>query len=359
MFKTLAKPELPLNKTTEVSPRDQAFVGNLMRLGLLTMGQVSDYFSQNKAHLPDLASAMVRAGYLTDYQLGRIAAGSTHGLILGNYKVLNRLGSGAAGVVFRAEHMSLKRQAAVKVMPLDEEDEEDLGSRIKLERFYAEMRVLATIHHPHIVMAYDGGQVPSPSPETAALLYLAMELVDGCDLEQYVMIHGPAPIAKASAWIRQAALGLKEAHDHQLIHRDIKPSNLLLDKQEQIKIADFGLVRQPGSQLTVRGSLLGTAEFMAPEQSIDASNVGAAADIYSLGATFYWLLTGKSPGPETTDLFHFLQALRYESPKPARCFRPEVPADLETLLEQMLQRDPRNRPESALAVSQRLVPFCD
>src|SRR5581483_9315726 len=121
-----------------------------------------------------------------------------HGLVLGNYRVLERLGSGGMGVVFLGEHMLLKRQVAIKVLPVDNE-----MPAVLLERFYAEMRVLADLHHPNIVMAFDAGKIPATHPGTAVLHYLVMELVNGGDLEQYVIDHGPLPITQACDWVRQ------------------------------------------------------------------------------------------------------------------------------------------------------------
>src|SRR5262249_30736474 len=149
--------------------------------------------------------------------------GTTHGLVLGSHRILSRLGNGAMGVVFLAEHLLLRRRAAVKVLPVDKDCPAPL-----FERFYAEMRVLADLRHPNIVMAYDAGQLPAGGPGQPGLLYLVMELVSGGDLEQYVFEHGRLDVPQACEWIRQAACGLQEAHDHHLVHRDLKPSNMLL-----------------------------------------------------------------------------------------------------------------------------------
>src|SRR5262249_43489908 len=145
---------------------------------------------------------------------------------------------------------------------------------------YGEMRIQGDLHHPNIATAYDAGRLPPSVHGMPVLLYLVMELVSGGDLEDYVIKHGPVGIAQACDWIRQAACGLQEAHDHHLIHRDIKPSNLLLTDRLQVKLVDFGLAHQFTSQLTEPRALLGTLEYMSPEQSRDASSVGPSADIY-------------------------------------------------------------------------------
>jgi response regulator RpfG family c-di-GMP phosphodiesterase len=256
------------------------------------------------------------------------------------------------GVVFLAEHSLLRRRVAIKVLPVDD----NLPSAI-LERFYAEMRVLADLHHPNIVMAFDAGKLPGPSPNAPELHYLVMELVPGGDLEQYVVEHGPVPITQACDWIRQAACGLQEAHDHHLIHRDIKPSNLLLSSMRQVKLVDFGLARQFCSQLTDPRALLGSIEFMAPEQSFDPSSVGGQADIYGLGATLFWLLTGHTPYPQERSVARALKALQSERPRRLRSLMPEAPLELDSLINRMLDRDPTQRPALPVTVMNALGRF--
>ena len=243
------------------------------------------------------------------------------------------------GVVFLAEHYLMKRRVAVKILPVDEDCPVDL-----LERFYGEIRVLADLHHPNIVMALDAGELPAAGPQMPALLYLVMELVAGGDLEQYRVKHGPVPIGQACGWIRQAAMGLHDAHQHHLIHRDIKPSNLLLTQKGQVKIVDFGLVRQLCSRLTSPRVLLGTVDFMAPEQSCDPSLVNTPADIYGLGATLFWLLTGEPPHRPSPNLAAALRTLQQEPPRRLRSLRPDAPKALEALVDRMLDREPGRRP---------------
>src|SRR5262249_12316535 len=144
------------------------------------------------------------------------------------------------------------------------------------------------------------------------LVYLVMELVDGGDLEQHVLRDGPCGVARACDYVRQAACGLQAAHDRHLIHRDLKPSNLLLTRYGQVKLVDFGLARQFSSRLTDPRALLGSVEFMAPEQSHDPSAVGRAADVYGLGATLFWLLTGEAPYPSTASVAAALRALQQD-----------------------------------------------
>lgn len=300
-----------------------------------------------------LGRALIQANLLTQYQLDRIMAGTTHGLILGNYKVLERLGAGTMGVVFLAEHYLMKRRVAVKVLPVDDECDEAL-----LERFYSEILVLADLHHPNIVTAHDAGELIPSGPRMPALLYLVMELVDGGDLERYVMEHGRVDIPQGCDWIRQAACGLQEAHDHHLIHRDVKPSNLLMTRQGQVKLVDFGLVRQFSSVMTSPRVLLGSVEFMSPEQSCDPTLVGAQSDIYGLGASLFWFLTGELPFPKAKSLASALRALQLERPRRLSKLRPDVPQELDDLVDRMLDPDPSRRPTMPITIVNALAPFC-
>jgi response regulator RpfG family c-di-GMP phosphodiesterase/tRNA A-37 threonylcarbamoyl transferase component Bud32 len=342
----------------KLEPAAQAFVDQLLGLELITPGALEQFLIQNAEHLPEmsspqlLGSALQEAGLLTAYQLDRVLAGTIHGLVLGNYRVLERMGGGSICVVFLAEHFLMKRRVAVKVLPVDD----DFPPQI-LERFYAEMRVLADMHHPNIVLAYDAGRLPPPRSHDPALHYLVMELVTGGDLEDYGNRHGRLPVAQACDYIRQAACGLQEAHDHHLIHRDIKPSNLLLTAQGQVKVVDFGLARQFTSNLTEPRALLGSIEFMAPEQALDATAVSAQADVYGLGATLFWLLTGELPYPTKRSIAEALRALQQERPRRLKALRPDVPPELDQLVDRMLERDPRQRPAMPVVVMNALHRF--
>jgi response regulator RpfG family c-di-GMP phosphodiesterase len=342
----------------DLPPAALSFLGRLLHLQLVPLHAVDQFLDQTASRLADFSSpeqvgqALVEAEILTRYQLDRVLAGSTYGLVLGNHRVLDRLGAGAMGTVFLAEHLLLKRHAAIKTMPVDEDCSDAL-----LERFYAEMRVLADLHHPNIVLAYDAGQLAATSPNMPALLYLVMELVQGGDLEEYIIKNGPVSVAQGCAWIRQAACGLQEAHDRHLVHRDIKPSNLLLSEQNQVKLVDFGLARQFCSRLTDPRNLLGTLEYMAPEQSHDPSGVIATTDIYGLGATLFWLLTGETPYPRVRSVAEAVRQIQSNPPRRLRTLRPDVPTELDDFVDRMLDRDPTRRPALPLTVMNVLLPF--
>jgi response regulator RpfG family c-di-GMP phosphodiesterase len=336
----------------------RTFLTRLIRLGLLPGDLIDRFLSEREDRLSEygnateIGQALVKAGLLTDFQLERALAGSTHGLVLGNYRVLDRLGSGGMGAVFLAEHSLLKRRVAVKVLPVDE----DCPSSVK-DRFYAEMRVLADLCHSHIVMAYDAGEVLPDDPSVPPLVYLVMELVEGGDLEKHVLDIGPCDVTTACKYIHQVSSGLQAAHDRHLIHRDIKPSNILLTSTGQAKLVDFGLARQFCSRLTDPRALLGSLEFMAPEQSHDPSAVGKAADIYALGATLLWLLTGETSYPIVRSVGAALRDLQEKEPRRLRDLRPSAPPELDLLISQMMDRNPALRPPTPLAVMNALTPF--
>jgi serine/threonine protein kinase len=346
-----------LPESANLAPEAREFLRYLLEVRLLAPVAVPAFLERHAHDLGGLTSAeslgqvLVEEGLLTGYQFDRVQSGNTHGLVLGSYRVLDRLGLGSMGVVFLAEHALMKRRAAVKVLPVNGDYPADL-----LERFYGEIRVLADLHHSNIVMAYDAGEVPAAGPRMPPLVYLVMELVPGGDLEKHVRLHGPAGVGQACAWIRQAACGLQEAHHHAVIHRDIKPSNLLLTARGQVKVVDFGLVRHLSSRLTNPRALLGTVEFMAPEQSLDPSKVGAEADTYGLGASLLWLLTGETPYPPAATVAAALKALQHDRPRRLRELRPGTPEDLDALINRMLDPEPTSRPAPA-AVMEVLAPY--
>src|SRR5207249_4775363 len=229
---------------------------------------------------------------LTAYQAERIAAGTTFGLILGNYRVLERLGTGGMGVVFKAEHLLLPRLVAIKVLPATPDQDPEL-----LHRFFTEMSTFASLQHPNIVNAVDAGEISGGGGDGGTLHYFAMEYIHGRDIEAHVDHKGRLAVAEACDLTYQVASALAEAHKHNLVHRDIKPSNILVTPQGQAKLLDFGLARHFRSRMTTPGIVLGTIDYMAPEQARDSSTVDIRADIYGLGGTLFWSLTGRVPFP--------------------------------------------------------------
>jgi response regulator RpfG family c-di-GMP phosphodiesterase len=304
---------------------------------------------------PDqLLASLVEQGLLTDYQAARIDAGSSFGLVLGNYRVLDRLGAGGMGVVFRAEHIRMRRQVAIKVLPVHGDQDPRL-----LRRFLTEIRAIGQLQHPNIVAAFDAGELsdPDPNADKPVLHFFVMEYVPGRDLEEHVRAEGPLPPAKACDLVHQVASALAEAHKHNLVHRDIKPSNIQVTPEGQAKLLDFGLARRFHSGVTEPGTLLGTLDYMAPEQVQDASSVDIRADLYALGGTLYYCLTGRPPFPSTGSVVRELAARITQEPPSVRAVRPEVPVELDAIIRKMMARRPEDRYPMPQAVMQSLLPF--
>ncbi len=260
--------------------------------------------------------------------------------VLRDYRLLEPLGSGGMGQVFKAVHTRLDRLVAVKLLPARR-----LGDDQAVARFQREMRVIGQLSHPAIVQATDAGEVDGTH-------FLVMEYVEGCDLNTLAKVCGPLSIADACEITRQAALGLEYAHQQGIVHRDIKPSNLMLSRTPNVslKILDLGLallsgVQAPVDELTTVGQLMGTLDYMAPEQLEDSHLVGPRADIYALAATLFRLLTGFSPfaNEHRKTPLQKLRALATQAAPPIRERRADLPIDLAAIIDRALSRDPAER----------------
>jgi len=262
------------------------------------------------------------------------------------YRLLEWLGAGGMGVVFKAEHRLMQRSVAIKVI-----SRKLTKNPVAVERFQREVKAAARLSHPNIVTAHDA--------ERAGNLHcLVMEYVEGKNLARLVEEKGPLPLEEACDYTRQAALGLQYAHELGMVHRDIKPQNLMVTGKGQLKILDFGLAGFTGerdeSQAAGYGSTIGTPNYMAPEQAQDAHSADIRADIYSLGCTLYFLLTGKSPFPNNSTN---RKAAGKETPRLLAQLRPHLPVGLLQVLEKMLAREPGQRYSTPAAVAQALLPY--
>jgi response regulator RpfG family c-di-GMP phosphodiesterase/serine/threonine protein kinase len=302
----------------------------------------------------ETVNLLAKEKLLTEYQASRIVVGKTFGLVLGNYRVLERIGAGGMGVVYKAEHIRMRRLAAVKVLALHGEESQDPQL---LTRFFTEMRTVAALNHPNIITAIDAGDVRSPNPELPVLHYYVMEYVPGHDLEDHVCARGRLPAAEACDLAYQVASALAEAHKHQLVHRDIKPANVLVTPDQQAKLLDFGLARSFNRRMTEPGTVLGTVDYMAPEQVRDSSTVDIRADIYSLGGTLYYCLSGQTPFPQLDGIEEQLQARLIQPPPSVRRRNPEVDPDLDAVIRRMMALNPDDRYETPEAVMRALMPF--
>ncbi|MCS7016109.1 MAG: protein kinase [Gemmatales bacterium] len=282
-----------------------------------------------------LAERMVQDGVLTKLQASQLLQGKYRGfLVAGKYKLLELLGSGGMGSVLLCEHVFMGRLVALKILPINANDP---GA---VERFYREARAIAALDHPNIVRAYDVDR-------NDKVHFLVMEYVDGISLHQLVKRHGPLEIRRAAHYVAQTAAGLEHAHQSGWVHRDIKPGNLLLNRQGVVKILDMGLARffEEDYELTRRydeNAVIGTADYISPEQATAPHEVDIRSDIYSLGATFYFLLTGRAPFEEGTVAQKLLWH-QVRKPLPLRSLRPEVPAAMEAVVEKMMAKSRRER----------------
>ncbi len=253
------------------------------------------------------------------------------------YELLEEIGQGAMGTVYRARHEKMSRTVAIKIIRSERAGEPD-----SVRRFRREVRAVAQLDHPNIVRALHADEVDGA-------LYLVMEYVEGIDLARLVREQGPLPIARACEYIRQAALGLQHAYERGLVHRDLKPRNLLLSEPGLIKVLDFGLARlgEPGSSaqsstMTHSGVVMGTPDYMAPEQGRHSHTVDIRADLYSLGCTLYFLLTGRVPFPGgslTEKLFRH----QHQQPEPLRSLRPDTPPAVTALVSRLMAKWPADR----------------
>lgn len=292
-----------------------------------------------------VAEVLVREGALTRFQAEQLLLGKLRGFTIGHYKVLERLGSGGMAVVYLCEHLSLRRRVAIKVLPTAKA--EDVAV---LKRFYREAQAGSTLNHPNIVHIHNVSQ-------DGALHFLVMEYVEGTLLGSLVKKHGPLDVLRACHYVRQAALGLEHIFEAGLVHRDIKPDNLILDRSGTVKVLDLGLARVcSGSDEVLTKGILGTPDYLAPEQTQDSHLVDIRADIYSLGGTFYYLLTGQPPFGEGTTA-QKLQWHKTKQPTPVRRLRPDVPETVEQLITRMMAKDPDERFPSPLAVANFLIPW--
>jgi response regulator RpfG family c-di-GMP phosphodiesterase len=307
---------------------------------------------RESAGSPVLLALLVEHGLLTEYQAGRIRSGKKFGLLLGNYRILDRLGVGGMGVVFKAEHVRLRRPVAVKVLSAFRQHPSKF-----LHRFYNEMRTIAQLQHPNIVGAIDAGEVGDPNPEGPVLHYLVMEYVPGQDLEALVTDKGPLTVVRACNLVHQVASALAEANKHNLVHRDIKPSNILVTPEGHAKLLDFGLARHFRHRMTEPGTLLGSIDYVAPEQVRDAGAVDIRADIYGLGGTLYWCLTGQTPFPAKEDLAQELTCRLTQQPPSFSACRPGIPVELNAVVSRMMACNPDDRYGSPEAVMSALLPF--
>jgi serine/threonine-protein kinase len=332
-----------------------SLVQAVLRSGLLDPEQRDELTQKHQGKFSEpwsLAVFLVRWGWLTVYQVDQLSQGGDPVLLVGPYRILDRLGEGGVSRVFKAWHRERNLPVALKVI-----HPEMLHNAEAIGRFQREMRVVARLAHPNVVRALDVNL-------TGTTQYYAMEYVEGIDLAKMVRLNGPLPVPAACEYVRQAALGLQHIHECGLVHRDIKPANLLVTLSDAtVKILDLGLARlRPSAEpdadppLTREGIMIGTPDYLAPEQAQDPRGVDTRADIYSLGCTLYYLLTGQPPFPGGSLLE---KLVKHQTNAPARSdlLRPGVKEKLHALKQKMMAKLPEDRFQTPAEVAVALAPF--
>lgn len=316
-----------------------SFAAQLSRHGILAESDVRTLLSEHTpADAQQFARILVKQKKLTAYQTQQVYAGKAKTLVLGNYLVLDKLGQGGMGMVLKARHRRMDRLVALKVLSPAVVKTPDL-----LARFQREVKAAARLEHQNIVIAFD-------ADEANGTHFFVMQYIEGTDLSVLVKTTGPLPVDQAVDCVLQAARGLEFAHRHGVIHRDIKPANLLLDHHGTVKILDLGLARIEGetgtnAELTSTGTVMGTVDYMAPEQALSTRNADARSDIYSLGITLWYLLTAR-PLYEGDSLMARLMAHANNPIPPLRAVHELVPAALDAAYQKMVAKKPADRFQS-------------
>jgi len=333
-----------------------AIVDALCRLPLLSPTQQAEVKALAQRKATDarvLVKELLQRSWLTAYQSNLLLQGRGGELVLDHYVLVERLGEGATGQVFKARHVRMNRLAAVKVIR-----PELLTAPEAVKRFYREIEAVGRLTHPNVVQAYDAG----PAGPTH---FVAMEFVRGIDLAKLVENSGPLPAGAVADYLRQTALGLQHAHEKGMVHRDIKPANLMLAAQGSVvKILDMGLARlhraavesQRAGALTVEGMLTGTPDFMAPEQADDPHTVDIRADLYSLGCSGYALLAGRVPFPEP-GLAQKLVRHQQVEPEALERLRPDLPAGLGAVVRKLMAKRAADRYQTPAEAATALAPW--
>ncbi len=317
----------------------ESVVKQLSDSGIIAQGKLEN-FVPPKAHpnsAEELIAELVKQNHLTRFQAQAVAAGKARSLILGEYTILDKIGAGGMGQVFKALHRRMERVVAIKMLP-----PAMTKDPAALARFQREVVAAAKLEHPNIVHANDAGQAGTAH-------FLVMQFVDGRDLSARVKKDGPLSVDSAVGYILQAARGLEYAHKRGVIHRDIKPANLLLDAEGTVKILDMGLARIDAggnaptqAELTGTGAVMGTVDYMAPEQAKSTHHADARADIYSLGCSLYYLLAG-GPLYDGATLVEKLWAHQANPIPELLSVRPDVPEQLEVVFSRMVAKQVADR----------------
>jgi serine/threonine protein kinase len=325
------------------------FAAMLAKGRLLKPDQLEEIAARLQRRFPEprtLAAELIRRDWLTPFQVNKLFQDHGEELLLGSYVLLERLGAGGMGEVYKARNWKLDKIVAIKLIRPDRLKDADT-----IRRFQREVRAAAQLNHPNVVHAYD-------CDEADGKHFVVLEYVEGIDLARLVKQQGPLPVDQACDCIRQAALGLQHAFERGLVHRDIKPHNLLLTRpsgasssvEAVVKILDLGLARLSGggvesdssSTVTEVGTVMGTMDYLAPEQALNAHAADIRADLYSLGCTFYFLLTGRVPFPGGSATEKLIKH-QSQQPVPVHQQRPETPPVVAAIVAKLMAKRPQDR----------------
>jgi len=309
---------------------------------------------------PALMRHLLQREWMSLYQLRKVVHGKAGELHLGPYVLTDKIGEGGMGKVYRGRRVADDSPVAIKIVrPIL------LSNPMIRQRYQREVETALTLKHPNVVAVFDAGEIDGRS-------YIAMEFVDGIDLSHLVKEFRALEVAEACEYVRQAALGLHHAHEAGFVHRDIKPSNIVVAGERYIlgatepaivKILDMGLIRSVGfdsdgdrHDLTRSGTVVGTPDYMAPEQAKNSSTVDHRADLYSLGCTLYFLLAGRPPFPDGNPIEKIIKH-QLEAPLPLQALRPEVPTSVAEVVARLMAKAPADRFPTALAAAEALAPL--
>ncbi len=317
------------------------FADALRKIHLLAPAQLDELTRDLRGRFPEdraLAAELIRRDWLTPYQVNQLLQGRGGDLLLGSYVLLERIGEGGMGAVFKARNWKLGNVVALKLVRPEKLDNADA-----VRRFHHEIRAAAQLDHPNIVRAIDADEVNG-------VHLLVMEYVPGVDLAKLMKKSGPLPIDKVCDYTRQAALGLQHAHERGMVHRDVKPAILLLTPAGVVKILDMGLARlrhsgdesEASATMTQEGAIMGTLDYIAPEQAMNSHTVDIRADLYSLGCTLYFLLSGKAPFPGGSAMEKLIKHQSQE-PAPVEQVRSGVPAAVGAVVRKLMAKRPEDR----------------
>jgi serine/threonine protein kinase len=338
------------------SPKSGAFLQAVLRSGLLDRDQLQAALKpmpDRQAPAQATADFLVKTGKLTRFQASKLLEGAVVGLVLGPFHVLAPLGKGGMGTVYLARDTRNQQLLALKVLPPKRARKEDR----MVARFLREMHMCQRVAHPNLTQTYEVGNYHG-------VYYIAMEFIPGKNMYRLVTDEGTLPVPRAARLFAEAAAGLEHAHQQGLIHRDLKPSNLIVTPADHTKVLDLGLALMadeiPTDAAVVGGVgyVVGTMDYIAPEQTEDPTKVNARADVYSLGCTLYYALTGQAPFPGGSTMDK-IRKHRGEEPVPVGDLNPTVPVAFAALLRRMMAKRPERRFASAAAVREELLAWAD